>query len=133
MKISNTAITIIITALLSRLGFLAVTAALAGAFVIWLGPARLRSLPRPERKLAAVHLLAMLGAAAAAIIFALAASIAGGAAKAAMASLAAWMCITAVPLIAAFHFVSFPPRIAERRQAVAQSYHLQCEALRKAS
>ena len=65
----NTVITILIAVLSARLGFLAVTAVIVGSIVIQLGPARLRSLPRSERKIAAVHLLAMLGAAAASIIF----------------------------------------------------------------
>ena len=133
MKMCNTVITILIAVLSARLGFLAVTAVIVGSIVIQLGPARLRSLPRSERKIAAVHLLAMLGAAAASIIFTLAASLTGSAEKAAMAYLAAWMCFTAVLIIAAFHIISFPQRIAARRRITARSYHFQCEALRKAS
>jgi vacuolar-type H+-ATPase subunit I/STV1 len=121
MKIWKLALFVICAAFFAKLGAQALVSAFMVAVIVRVGPARMKSLPRAAREEAAVHLLAMLGAAVMAIGLACAASVIDFPELATMASLGAWLSVGVVFAFAAFHLTCFPLRPNMRGQVAVKT------------
>ncbi len=128
------AITIGITIFLAaRLGFQAAAAVIICAMVIECGPARLKRIPRRLRQQAALQMLGMLIAGVVSVGLAFSAYRASELPIARLASLASWLAVSAMPLAALFHFVSFPIRPTRMAREIAVRSECRLRPLQKAS
>jgi hypothetical protein len=96
--------------ILVMLGLQAVVAGFGVMATVLLGPARLKSLPRRIREAGALHLLAILVVSFVAMGLSAAATFATKPQVAMLASIAAWLAVAVMPLIAIFHFMCLSPK-----------------------
>lgn len=115
-------IAVVLTGTLSLLSVQACLAGLAAAVVIGYGPGRLRSLPRPVRGDAAVHLMGILAAAVVAVGISCAGKSVARIELSALVGLASWLSVGVMVLIGAFHLACYSKQpVASRPPAVKQA------------
>lgn len=133
MKILRVALAAVCLIILLKVGVQVAISLAAIVVVIEFGPDRLRRLPRRIRKDGAVHLLVMLVAASVAMALSVAGSFIENPQKAMLASLASWLFVAAIPLIAIFHVLSSATEGAVVDGAPVKFLPVSCARLPRAS